>query len=162
MFTMSHIPNMKEKTLRYPGHIEYVRVLRETGFFGETPIEVNGQKVKPLDLTSKLLFAEWKLGETEPEFTVMRVTVSGTENGQRKTVCYDLYDEYDPKTQTSSMARTTGYTATAAINMIEEGVFQKKGLFPPELVGREKGCFEYFLNYLSQRGIEYRRSEKLD
>lgn len=159
MFTMSHIPNMKEKTLRYPGHIEYVRVLRETGFFGETPIEVNGQKVKPLDLTSKLLFAEWKLGETEPEFTVMRVTVSGTENGERKTVSYDLYDEYDPKTQTSSMARTTGYTATAAVNMLEEGVFTKKGLFPPELVGREEGCFEYFLKYLSERGIEYRRSE---
>ena len=25
--TMPHIPNMKEKTLRYPGHVEYVRVL---------------------------------------------------------------------------------------------------------------------------------------
>jgi saccharopine dehydrogenase-like NADP-dependent oxidoreductase len=159
MFTMSHIPNMKEKTLRYPGHIEYVRVLRETGFFGEEAISVGGQMVKPLDLTSKLLFAEWKLGETEPEFTVMRVTVGGMMNGLRKTVVYDLYDEYDPKTQTSSMARTTGYTATAAINMLAEGKFQHKGLFPPELVGKVAGCFEYFLGYLSARGIEYRKSE---
>ncbi len=161
MFTMSHIPNMKEKTLRYPGHIEYIRVLRETGFFGEDEIEVNGQKMKPLDMTSKLLFAEWKLGDTEPEFTVMRVVVSGVEGKQRKTVTYDLYDEYDPKTQTSSMARTTGYTATAAVNMIEDGVFKEKGLFPPELVGRHAGCFEYFLKYLSERGIEYKRSEEI-
>jgi lysine 6-dehydrogenase len=159
MFTMSHIPNMKEKTLRYPGHIEYVRVLRESGFFSQTPIEVAGQQVRPLDLTSKLLFKEWKLGETEPEFTVMRVSVSGIADGQRRTVTYDLYDEYDPKTQTSSMARTTGYTATAAIHLLDRGVFAEKGLFPPELVGKYKACFDFFLDYLTARGIHYRRSE---
>ena len=31
--TMSHVPNMIEKTLRYPGCVEYLKVLRETGFF---------------------------------------------------------------------------------------------------------------------------------
>jgi lysine 6-dehydrogenase len=159
MFTMSHIPNMKEKTLRYPGHIEYVRVLRESGFFSETPIEVAGQKVRPLDLTSRLLFKEWKLGETEPEFTVMRVTVSGESDGYARTIVYDLHDEYDPKSQTSSMARTTGYTATAAIHLIESGVFTEKGLFPPELLGRHEGCFAFFLKYLAERGIHYKYKE---
>jgi saccharopine dehydrogenase-like NADP-dependent oxidoreductase len=161
MFTMSHIPNMKEKTLRYPGHIEYVRVLRESGFFDTTPISVAGQMVKPLDFTSKLLFKEWKLGETEPEFTVMRVSVTGEANGQRRKVTYDLYDEYDPKTQTSSMARTTGYTATAAIHLLDKGVFSEKGLFPPELIGRHKVCFDFFLGYLEERGIRYRKSEEV-
>ena len=36
-------PNMKEKTLRYPGHIEKMAVLRETGFFCEDEIE--GQRL---------------------------------------------------------------------------------------------------------------------
>lgn len=160
MFTMSHIPNMKEKTLRYPGHIEYVRVLRESGFFETTPVMVAGMQVRPLDLTSKLLFKEWKLGETEPEFTVMRVTVEGTTpEGKTRRVTYDLLDEYEPKSQTSSMARTTGYTATAAVHLLESGKFTEKGLFPPELVGRHKVCFDFFLGYLAERGVIYRQSE---
>ena len=160
--TMSHIPNMKEKTLRYPGHIEYMRVLRETGFFDKTPIEVNGERISPLDFTSKLLFKEWKLGETEEEFTVMRVTVAGkdSDTGKPRKVVYDLHDEYSTETRTSSMARTTGYTATAAVNMIFDGVFNEHGVFPPELVGKHEACFEYFLKYLAERKIEYRKREE--
>lgn len=71
------IPSMKEKTLRYPGYTEKMRMLRETGFFGDTPIEVGGVKIKPIDLTSKLLFPKWELKEGEEELTVMRVMVQG-------------------------------------------------------------------------------------
>ena len=156
IFTMPHIKNMKEKTLRYPGHVEYVRVLKETGFFSTDKISVNGAEVRPLDFTSKLLFKEWKLGETEPELTVMRVTVKGTNSkGEYETVVYNLYDEYDPGTQTSSMARTTGYTATAAANLFLEGLFTEKGVFPPELIGKHEAVFNYFMKYLKERGIEY-------
>lgn len=159
IFTMPHIKNMKEKTLRYPGHVEYVRVLKETGFFSTEKISVKGQEVRPLDFTCKLLFNEWKLGETEPELTVMRVTVKGIdENGKSQTVVYNLYDEYHAETQTSSMARTTGYTATAAVNMFLEGLFAEKGVFPPELIGKHEVCFHYFLNYLRERGVVYVRS----
>ncbi|MCB9234789.1 MAG: saccharopine dehydrogenase NADP-binding domain-containing protein [Bacteroidia bacterium] len=160
IFTMPHIPNMKEKTLRYPGHIEYVRVLRETGFFSTEPVEIGGQMVSPLALSSKLLFKEWKLGDTEPELTVMRVTLQGEQNGQPKTVVYHLHDEYDPATQTSSMARTTGYTATGAVNMYFEGLFQEKGVFPPELVGKHAECTNYLLKYLEKRNIRYQLEEK--
>ena len=61
------VPNMKEKTLRYPGHIEYMRVLRETGLFGKEQIEVKGVKVRPLDVTTTLLFPMWKIGPEEEE-----------------------------------------------------------------------------------------------
>jgi lysine 6-dehydrogenase len=50
------IPTMREKTLRYPGHSEYIRVLRETGFFSKDPLEINGVQIRPLDVTAKLLF----------------------------------------------------------------------------------------------------------
>lgn len=159
IFTMPHIKNMKEKTLRYPGHVEYVRVLKETGFFSTEETSINGKQIRPIDFTCKLLFNEWKLGETEPELTVMRVTVKGTdEKGVEQTVVYNLYDEYDPKSETSSMARTTGYTATAAANMFLEGLFQEKGVFPPELVGKYEACFNYFMNYLKERNIHYIKS----
>ena len=158
--TMPHIPNMKEKTLRYPGHIDRVLTLKEAGFFDTEKIKVNGVEVSPLDFTSKVLFKEWKLGETEAEFTIMRVTVEGTDDtGKRKKIVYTVYDEYNNGTQTSSMARTTGYTATAAANMFLEGHFEEKGVFPPELVGKYEVCFNYFLNYLKERGVVYKKQE---
>ncbi|MES2592159.1 MAG: saccharopine dehydrogenase C-terminal domain-containing protein [Bacteroidota bacterium] len=159
IFTMPHIPNMKEKTMRYPGHIEKVLALRDSGFLSKEPIQINGVDVVPLDFTSKILFNEWKLGETEEEITVMRVTVVGEENGVTKKVAYHLHDEYNKDTQTSSMARTTGYTATAAVSLISENLFTEKGVFPPELVGKHEKCFNHFMNYLKERGVHYRKEE---
>jgi saccharopine dehydrogenase-like NADP-dependent oxidoreductase len=161
IYTMPHIPNMKEKTLRYPGHVEYVKVLKESGFFSEEKVDVNGTQISPLDFTCKILFNEWKLGDTEEELTVMRVTVKGENaNGQQEEVIYNLHDEYCPETKTSSMARTTGYTATAAANMFLDGLFSEKGVFPPELVGKHKVCFDYILAYLKERNIHYMKSSR--
>lgn len=154
--TMSHIPNMKEKTLRYPGHVEYIKVLKESGFFNADAIEVEGQEITPLEFTSKILFNDWKLGETEEELTVMRITIKGkNKNGEGEKVVYNLYDEYDNETQTSSMARTTGYTATAAANMYLDGLFSENGVFPPELIGKNEKCFNYVIRYLKERNINY-------
>ena len=160
--TMPHIPNMKEKTLRYPGHVEYVRVLKESGFFSETNIEVNGAQISPLDFTSKILFNEWKLDPNEEEITVMRITLKGeNREGKIEEVTYDLHDEYCKETKISSMSRTTGYTATAAANMFLDGLFHEKGVFPPELVSKHEACFDYFLNYLKERNIHYIKSSKI-
>ena len=159
IFTMPHIQNMKEKTMRYPGHIEKVLALRDSGFLSKEPIQLNGVDIVPLDFTSKVLFSDWKLGETEEEITVMRVTVVGDENGVTKKITYHLYDEYNKETQTSSMARTTGYTATAAVELLTANLFSEKGVFPPELVGKHETCFNHFISYLKERGINYRKEE---
>lgn len=155
LFTMSHIPNMKEKTLRYPGHIAWMQGLIKAGFLSNTPVLVKGQQISPMEFTSALLFDQWKLGETETEFTLMQIKLSDTE----KTICYDLYDEYDTATQTSSMSRTTGYTCTAALHMLIEKLFTEKGVFPPELIGKDETCFNFILNYLKARNIHYRKTE---
>jgi len=160
IFTMPHIKNMKEKTLRYPGHVEYVKVLKESGFFNKEKITINGTSISPLDFTSKILFNEWKLGETEEELTVMRITLKESNSkGQLKTIVYNLHDEYCEKTQTTSMARTTGYTATAVANLFLDGLFNEKGIFPPELIGKHEICFSYILNYLEERNIHYIKKE---
>jgi saccharopine dehydrogenase-like NADP-dependent oxidoreductase len=157
LFTMAHIPNMKEKTLRYPGHIDLMKGLIKSGFLNTDPISFKGQEISPLEFTSSLLFDQWKLGETEEEFTLMRIKIKDAE----KTICYELYDEYDAVTQTSSMSRTTGYTCTAAVNMLIQKLFTAKGVFPPELVGKDETCFNFMLNYLKERNIHYRKTEIL-
>lgn len=159
--TMPNIPNMIERTLRYPGHIELMRVFRESGFFSKEEIDIKGKKIRPLDLTSKLLFPQWKLGDEEKEFTVMRVIVSGLENNKQVTYTYDLLDRYDASTKTSSMARTTGYTCTGAARLILENKYTRKGVSTPEFVGEDENCFNTMINYLKERNINYRMQKTL-
>jgi lysine 6-dehydrogenase len=153
--TMDNIPNMIEKTLRYPGCIEYLRLLRESGFFSYEEIDVNGMRIRPIDLTAKLVFPKWKLKPGEEEFTVMRIKVSGEEKGKSKVYQYNLLDRTNKSTDTLSMARTTGYTCTAAVNLVLNGKFTRKGISPPEFLGEAEGCFEFILNYLKERGVQY-------
>jgi saccharopine dehydrogenase-like NADP-dependent oxidoreductase len=82
--------------------------------------------------------------------------------GEGKTITYDLYDQYDQETKISSMARTTGYTCTAAVNLITRGMFTEKGVFPPELIGDKEDCFQFMLQYLRNRGVNWTSSAKMD
>ncbi|WP_422448538.1 saccharopine dehydrogenase family protein [Thermoanaerobacterium sp. DL9XJH110] len=152
------IPNMKEKTLRYPGHAEKMRMLRETGFFGSEPVEVGGVKVRPIDLTARLLFPMWKLKEGEKEFTVMRVTVKGKKDGREIKYTYNLVDYFDERTNTTSMARTTGFTCSIMARLVAKGQFTHKGVCPPEFVGQNHEVFKILLEELRKRGVIYKET----
>lgn len=154
LYTMPHIKNQKEKTLRYPGHVDIIISLKESNFFSENPIDINGIKISPLQVTSQILFNEWKLGLEEEELTVMKVIL----HGESQKVEWRLLDYYDRKTKISSMARTTGYTCTAAVNLIAQELFTEKGVFPPELVGKDKTCFDFVMNYLKERKVNLKKS----
>lgn len=150
------IPNMKEKTLRYPGHIEKIAVLRETGFFSQEPVEVHGARVRPLDLTAKLLFPIWKLQPGEIDLTVMQVIVEGEKGTQLLRHTYDLLDRYDVASGVHSMARTTGYAATTAVRLVAGGLYSRRGIIPPEFIGEEPACVEFMLKELAERGVVYK------
>jgi saccharopine dehydrogenase-like NADP-dependent oxidoreductase len=156
--TFPNVPNMKEKTLRYPGHIEKMRMLRESGFFGKEKVKVAGVEISPLDLTTHLLFPLWFMQEGEEDFTVMRVTVEGEKGGQRMRKELSLLDRYDRATKTTSMARTTGYTCTAAVRLIAKGGYSRKGISPPEFVGQEPGAWDFIREDLAKRGVIFKES----
>lgn len=153
--TMPNIPNMIEKTMRYPGAIEYLRVLRASGFFSYDEIEVKGVKIRPIDLTAKLVFPKWKLKPGEGDLTVMRIIIEGNENGKSVKYTYTLNDRYDAENDTISMARTTGFTCTAAATMLAKGLYKRIGINPPEYLGEDATHFEFMLNYLKERGVIY-------
>ncbi len=155
LLTTMEIPNMIEKTLRYPGTTEYIKVLRETGFFSYEEIPIGDKQIRPIDFTSKLLFPKWKLQEGEGDLTVMKIIIAGTENGEKLEYHYDLYDEYDLETDTISMARATGYTCTAVVDLLLKGKYDRKGVSPPEFVGQKEGNFEHVGEYLRKRGVFY-------
>jgi len=122
------IPNMAEKTLRYPGHADLMRTFRESGFFDTQPVQIGEAWVRPLDLTSRLLFEQWRREPEEADLTVMQVVIEGLARGMRGEVrqryTYDLLDRYDPETQTTSMARTTGYTCAIVARQVINGLFR--------------------------------------
>jgi saccharopine dehydrogenase-like NADP-dependent oxidoreductase len=159
LFTMPHVPNLKEKTLRYPGHAELIIALQRSGFFSNESIHLKHEEIIPLEFTSAILIKEWKLQPGEEELTVMKVIVKGNINGTGKTIEYTMLDRFDVTTQTSSMSRTTGYTCTAMVNAFADGLFTEAGVFPPELVGNNENCFNYILDYLKQRNVNWKKKE---
>jgi len=150
------IPDMIEKTLRYPRHVDVMRIFRDAGFLNLTPIQVKGASVRPIDVTASLLSPHWMYGPGEADLTVMRLVISGEEAGKPATYTYDLYDEYEPATGALSMARTTGYTCTAVARLVLDGGYSQKGICPPEFVGRTAGCWESVERHLEDRGVRNR------
>ncbi len=154
--TTLKVPHMRERTMRYPGHIELMRVFRATGLFGMEEIDVNGVKVRPRDLLAKLLFPKWTYAEGEEDLTVMRVMVEGTLDRAPTRLTWDLLDRFDPATGFTSMSRTTAYPCTSVARMLLDGTVRDPGVHAPERIATRKGILARVLKDLSARGIEYR------
>jgi len=152
------VPFMKEKTLRYPGHANLMRVFRECGFLSTDTVEIDGAVIAPIRLTAKLLFDQWRLQPGEHDLTVMQLVVEGVEAGRAVRYLYDLLDYFDVETGVTSMARTTGYTCTAVARLVAEGRFRRPGICPPEFVGQAPGCAERVLAHLATRGVHLQSS----
>jgi len=153
LITTLHAPFMKEKTLRWPGHVEKMRMLRETGFLSLDPLDVGGTKVRPYDVTTKLLFDAWRLPEGEADLTVMRVEATGVIGGARQTWTWDLYDEADLVAGFHSMARTTGFPCAIVARLLARGELKRPGVQPPERLAGDDRFFEGIMKGLRERGV---------
>lgn len=156
--TSLRVPNMKEKTLRYPGHISLMKAMRETGLFSKEPITVGGVSVRPLDVTSALLFPKWMYEPGEADLTVMRVLADGVQAGRRVRMQWDLRDYLDPATNFTSMSRTTAFPCTIAARMVAIGKLRRPGVNPPEVFGGDKALVDHMLAELANRGVRYQFS----
>jgi lysine 6-dehydrogenase len=149
-------PDMKEKTLRYPGHASLMRALRDTGFFSTDTVDIHGTAVRPLDVTAKLLFPAWELRQGERDLSVMRVEISGKSGGRKVQHIFDLLDFYDENTDTTSMARSTGYTCAAAARLVASGAYARIGISPPEYLGADSAVYDELMQDLARHGISFR------
>ncbi|HEC81893.1 MAG TPA: saccharopine dehydrogenase, partial [Thermoplasmatales archaeon] len=110
--------------------------------------------VKPLDVTTSLLFPLWRFKEGEKDFTVMEITIKGLRDGRKTTFVFSLFDEADVETGMLSMARTTGLTAASIVRMLSKGLIDKKGIVPPEQLGMKKELHDTIIKDLVSRGIK--------
>jgi saccharopine dehydrogenase-like NADP-dependent oxidoreductase len=151
--TITDAYDMWEKTLRYPGHAEKIKLLRTLGFFEEEQIDVDGVSVSPRKLTVKLL--EQKLRKPEvKDIVALKVEVSGVKNGRQTCYVYHLLDYYDKKLGMTAMARTTAYSASIIAQFILKKAVREKGVVPMEKIGMDDALFRLFLDELEKRGIK--------
>ncbi|MEE9128476.1 MAG: saccharopine dehydrogenase family protein [Phycisphaerales bacterium] len=156
------VPSMTEKTLRYPGHVQIMQALRDAGLFGREAVTIGDTKVRPLDVTSALLFPKWMYAEGEEDLTVMRIVVEGRKNGIACRHIWDLLDYYDRQTNTTSMSRTTAFPCAIVARLIANGQINQTGVIPPELLGRRPDFVTSVLDELARRGVKFNQTfEKL-
>lgn len=149
------IRNLREKTVRYKGHWQKMQTLAELGYFGDTPVELDGQMVSPKRFSMALLGPQMK-GASKEDITVLRVIVSGTKNRAPVRHEWEMVDLYDQRRSMPSMTKTTGFPVVIFARWLAEGSVPERGVLAPEqLLATNR--FDAFLRELASSGVEVRR-----
>jgi saccharopine dehydrogenase-like NADP-dependent oxidoreductase len=150
--TLRDVPDMWEKTLRYPGHAAKISALKDLGFFEEEKVAVENVRVSPRRLAVKLL-TDRLVRPDICDIVAMRVDVSGVKDGKSSSRVYYLVDRCDRKHGITAMARTTAYPASIVAQLLAEKAIKTKGVIPPEKLGMDDELFKRFCSELRTRGI---------
>ena len=153
------VPDMVEKTLRWPGHRDLMKVLKDMGFFSTVPKDTHYSglgggwvDVIPRDLTCALLFPQWQYKGQEQDITAMRVEVSS----QDTTHKWEMMN-VGSADRVTSMARTTAIPAAAVARLIQSGKIGP-GLHTPEDLGASPELTQAILDDQARRGIHYQHT----
>ena len=142
------IDSMEYKTLRYPGHADVMRPIRDLGLLSLEPIEVKGQRVVPRDLFIAAVTPQLKKPEGR-DLVALRVEVAGTKGGSPSRTVFQLIDRYDTEHGISAMMRTTGYSLSITGQMQADGRVTETGVHTPD----EAMPFRAYVDELKRRGI---------
>lgn len=163
--TLKKVEFMEERTIRWKGHSDQIRLLMDLGLFSERPINLktNGARVSPRALLTTLLDKKLAMHQGDKDMTLMRVSVQGRKKKGDKTTRihqFVMIDKFDATTQTTSMARTTAFPCSTVCQMILEGKITEKGFIPPELAIKDER-FDEFISKLELKGLSLREREFL-
>lgn len=150
--------NLSEKTLRYPGHVEKIELLKELGFFSEDPVMVQGAEVSPKSVSARVFDRSLTMPDVG-DLLAMTIEVSGKKDGRRKGYKYTVLEHFDHEAGVSAMARTTAYTTSITAQILVEGKVQEKGVVPMEKLGADHGFAKKMLEELGKRNVEINEAE---
>ena len=155
--------NMEERTMRWPGHVAQMRLLREMGLFDEEKRNLGGVEVIPRDIACDLLFPMWKMEpkKGDRDLTIMQVEVSGYKGRDFVTYTWDLWDIFDEKSWKNSMGRCTGFSCSIFAQAIVKGLIKEKGVIAPEKLAASDELYDFVMAEQRSRGINYEESVKI-
>lgn len=155
--TIPGVESMWEKTLRYPGHVEKIKLLKALGFFDDESVAVEGAQVSPRLVTARLLERSLRMPEVG-DILAMTVEVAGEKQGEEARFRYYILDRYDRAKDVTAMARTTGYTASIVAQKLAQGAVKEKGVVPPERLGMDDTLFRSLLSELREKGVHIKET----
>jgi len=147
------VDELSYKTLRYPGHSEFMRAFRGLGLLDLAPIDVKGTPVVPRDAFLACIGPHLDTGE--PDLVALRVVAEGDQDGEPTTLTWNLLDRMDPESGISSMERTTGFTLSIVGLFLGRGIIDEPGAAPSYRVIP----YAPYVEALAERGIDVRLSE---
>lgn len=152
--TFKDVETLEYKTLRYKGHAEKFKLLVDLGFTDrDKTISIGESRIKLRDVLREVLTPITELGDKE-DAVLLRVSVSGLKNDEALTYEYTMITTRDKETGVTAMARATAYTISAVAQMIGEGVIDRRGSYPPELIvpGAE------YIREMAKRGVQIKET----
>jgi lysine 6-dehydrogenase len=147
------ILTMEYKTLRYPGHADIMRAIRELGLLDTRPVDVKGKEVSPRDLFITVVDSRLRKPDS-PDLVALRVEVSGHAEGRPRTVRYDMVDYFDSETGVSAMERATGYSLAITALMQADGRIDRAGVHTPDRAVPA----DAYIDELARRGVRIERT----
>ncbi len=154
------VVEMWEKTLRYPGHVEKILLLKKLGMLNNDPLDVSGFKIEPRKFLIRLL--DKNLRMKEPDMLLLRVVLNGVKDGSSLSKIFEVIDTYDKNKGLTALSRTTGYTATSVALLLGMGIINEKGILPPEIIGLNEKYTKYILKHLSERNIHIKEIDTIE
>lgn len=145
---------MAEYTLRYPGHLEKMKVLSELGFLSSMGLRVGECEVEVLDFTANVL--GFKLSECSRDRVVMYINVTGTDR-EGKPVSYELLldEDYDDAGGITAMAKTTSGTQACTTKLlVERGEDLEHGVYGLEVIGLRKDMYKCMIDCVQGLGLK--------
>ncbi len=149
--TLKPLPKlMAEYTLRWPGHIESMKLLKQLGFLEPIGLRIGLCEVDIIDYTSLVLAS--KLVECHKDRVIMYIQVSGVENEKKKGYELILDQQYDELEQTTAMAKTTStMQACVSHQLLEENLEVEPGITPPETLGQVRENYYNIMECLKEK-----------
>lgn len=138
METMPHVPNMAERTLRWPGHVAAVRPLVAAGTF-------------VAEMRAKCV--------TKPENDLVAMVVRA--RYANRAARMTLVDRYDAATGLTAMARTTALTTSVTAQLVASGAARTPGVHPLEFVARDVKAYAFIVDGLAQRGVHLKWTDEV-
>ena len=113
--------SMRNKVVRYPGHVVVWKGFMEAGLFSEEPVRIGDQEVVPRQLFHALIEPQIRADETVDDIVIAHVIVTGRTAGQPTRAVVDMRVVRDRKLGFSAMEETTGWHAAIVAHLMARG-----------------------------------------
>lgn len=159
LFTRPKLKEFAEKTVRWPGHWQGVKTLKECGMLDIQPVEFKGTMIVPREFLLSVITPRLLPNKDETDACVMYNTLEGKKDGKSVKIEYFMWDELDQVNGISSMMRVTGYPMAITARMIGKGEIKDKGIVAPE-DAITPDLYTKFIEELKKRNIDIKEVTK--